>query len=231
MTRRRSIGYDGIPSRRPGEHGFTLVEVMVALMIFGMIAAAGVAILSFSIRAQAATAARLDDGSALARTISALSADLAQAMPRAARDEGGTLRPAFIGEAGTLMLVRGGWTNIDAAPRATEQKVGWQIVDNALVRSGYPQIDGAAPLPPVPMLAGVQALRLRYRYAGAWSDRWDGAGGVPLPQAVEMTIDRANGVSWRTMFLVGTGYGPTLQPDPSPSGTATPSPTPTPNAR
>ncbi len=231
MTRRRSVGHDVIPSGRPGEHGFTLVEVMVALMIFGMIAAAGVAILSFSIRAQAATAARLDDGSALARTISALSADLAQAMPRAARDEGGTMRPAFIGEAGTLMLVRGGWTNIDAAPRATEQKVGWQIVDNALVRSGYPQIDGAAPLPPVPMLGGVQALRLRYRYAGAWSDRWDGAGGVPLPQAVEMTIDRANGVSWRTMFLVGTGYGATRLPDPSPSGTATPSPTPTANAR
>ena len=220
-----------IPFRRSAEHGFTLVEVMVALMIFGMIAAAGVAILSFSIRAQAATAARLDDGSALARTISALSADLAQAMPRAARDEGGTLRPAFVGEAATLMLVRGGWTNIDAAPRATEQKVGWQIVEDALVRAGYPQIDGAAPLPPVSMLAGVQGLRLRYRYAGAWSDRWDGAGGVPLPQAVEMTIDRANGVSWRTMFLVGTGYGAVRLPNPSPSGTATPSPTPTPNAR
>ena len=222
-------------ARRAAERGFTLVEVMVALMIFGMIAAAGVAILSFSIRAQGATAARLDDGSALARTVSALSADLAQAMPRAARDEGGTLRPAFIGEGGTLMLVRGGWTNIDAAPRATGQKVGWQLVDDALVRIGYPQIDGAAALPPVPMLAGVQAMQLRYRYGGAWSDRWDGAGGVPLPQAVEMTIERANGVSWRTMFLVGTGYGTTPQATPTPGGTgtpgATPSPTPTPYAR
>ena len=93
---------------------------MVALMIFGMIAAAGVAILSFSIRAQGATAAKLDDGSALARTMSALSADLAQATSRAARDETGTLRPAFVGETGTLLLVRGGWTNIDAAPRATD---------------------------------------------------------------------------------------------------------------
>ncbi len=228
---RRSAEHGFGPSGRSAEHGFTLVEVMVALMIFGMIAAAGVAILSFSIRAQAATAARLDDGSALARTLSALSADLAQAMPRAARDEGGTLRPAFIGEAGTLLLVRGGWTNIDAAPRATEQKVGWELADDTLVRSGYPQIDGAAPLPPVPMLAGVRGLRLRYRYAGAWSDRWDGAGGVPLPQAVEMTIERANGISWRTMFLVGTGYGPAPQPSPSSSATGNPNPNPTPNAR
>lgn len=200
---------------------------MVALMIFGMIAAAGVAILSFSIRAQGATAAKLDDGSALARTMSALSADLAQATSRAARDETGTLRPAFVGETGTLLLVRGGWTNIDAAPRATEQKVGWAVVDQALVRTGYPQLDGAPPLPPVRMLAGVRSLRLRYRYAGAWSDRWDGAGGIPLPQAMEMTIERANGVVWRTMFLVGTGYGAVLIPGQLPSGAATPGASPT----
>jgi general secretion pathway protein J len=200
---------------------------MVALMIFGMIAAAGVAILSFSIRAQGATAAKLDDGSALARTVSALSADLAQVTPRAARDETGTLRPAFVGEPGTLLLVRGGWTNIDAAPRATEQKVAWAVVDQALVRTGYPQLDGAPPLPPVSMLAGVRSLRLRYRYAGAWSDRWDGAGGIPLPQAMEMTVERANGVVWRTMFLVGTGYGPPRFPGSSPSGTSTPGISPT----
>jgi general secretion pathway protein J len=77
----------------------------------------------------------------------------------------------------------------------------------------------------------VRELRLRYRYAGAWSDRWDGAGGVPLPQAVEMTIGRADGITWRTMFLVGTGYGAAPQPAPSPSGTATPNPVPTPDAR
>ena len=64
-------------------NGFTLVEVMVALMIFGMIAAAGVAILSFSVRAQATSAARLDDTAALHRTVAALSADLAQALESA----------------------------------------------------------------------------------------------------------------------------------------------------
>jgi prepilin-type N-terminal cleavage/methylation domain-containing protein len=56
------------------EAGFTLVEVMVSLMIFGMIAAAGVAILSFSVKAQSSTGAKLDDISALTRTMSILSA-------------------------------------------------------------------------------------------------------------------------------------------------------------
>ena len=213
-------------ARRAAERGFTLVEVMVALMIFGMIAAAGVAILSFSIRAQAASATRLDDGAAIARTIAALSADLAQATPRAARDEGGTLRPAFVGEATAMSLVRGGWTNIDANPRASAQKVAWRLDGTNLVRVGYPQLDGAAPLSTTPMLTNVGAARLRYRFAGAWSDRWDGANGVPLPQAAELTLRRADGTTYRATFLVGTGYVPTLGPQPiatpTPGGTNAP---------
>lgn len=204
------------------EDGFTLVEVMVALMIFGMIAAAGVAILSFSIRAQSASGARLEGDAAMARTIAALSADLAQAVPRASRDEGGTLRPAFVGEGGSVSLVRGGWTNIDAAARPGEQKVEWRLEGTTINRIGYPQIDGAAPLPSAPMLPRVTALRWRFRYAGAWNDRWDGSGGVPLPQAAELTLRQTDGTVYRAMFLVGTGYapGPVATPSPQPTDAA-----------
>ncbi|WP_374942802.1 type II secretion system minor pseudopilin GspJ [Sphingomonas sp.] len=193
------------PSR---EHGFTLVEVMVSLMIFGMIAAAGVAILSFSVRSQAATGAKLDDAAALGRTVSILSADLAQATNRPARDEGGTLRPAFTGDAATLALVRLGWSNVDAAPRSTAQKVAYRVESGTLERVAYPMVDGAQPLPAAAMLTRVRQARLRYRFRGAWSDRWDGAQGAPLPDATELTIVRTDGTTWRQMFLVGTGYAP-----------------------
>ena len=115
---------------RPREAGFTLVEVMIALAIFAMIAVAGVAILSFSVRAGAATAARLDGAAALARTVSLLSSDLGQAVDRPTRDEGGIARPAFTGGAGAaetplLALVRGGWDDLDgrAASRVAEGRV------------------------------------------------------------------------------------------------------------
>ena len=71
---------------RTRESGFTLIEVMISLMIFGMLAAAGVALLSFSVRAQSATGAKLDDVQALNRLSSALSADLAQAETRPTGD-------------------------------------------------------------------------------------------------------------------------------------------------
>ena len=204
------------PSIRSAEHGFTLIEVMVSLLIFAMLAAAGIAILSFSVRAQGLTGAKLDDDSALARTMSVLSGDLAQAQPRATRDEGGTAHPAFVGEGSAaalpmLRVTRGGWSNIDGAQRSSLQKVEYRVTDGTLQRVAYPMLDGAAALPPAAMLTHVKTAILRYRLRGSWSDRWDGTQGAPLPQAMELRVVRDDGVELRQMFLVGTGYAPPPQ--------------------
>ncbi len=210
---RRSAEHGFTPVRRSAEHGFTLVEVMVSLLIFGMIAAAGVAILSFSVKAQSATGTKLDDLGALTRTMSILSADLGQAALRGTRDESGAPLAAFVGESGSdvapmLRLVRGGWTNIDGAARSSTQKVAYRVADGALQRIAYPMVDGAPPLPPAVLLPNVRQVRLRYRLGGAWSDRWDGVQGVPLPEAMELSVQRTDGLVYRQLFLVGSGYAP-----------------------
>lgn len=198
-------------TQRPAERGFTLVEMMIALLIFGLLASAGVALLTFSVRAQSATAARLDDIAALGRLSSALSADLAQASDRAVRDEGGNAMPGFIGASGPngapmLQLVRGGWTNLDDAPRSTQQKVEYRLIGEQLERVAYPMLDGAGPLAPAVLLRSVRAVELRYRIGGAWSDRWEGNPGTALPDALEMIITRTSGTRFRSVYLVGTGY-------------------------
>lgn len=205
------------------EQGFTLVEVLVALLIFGMLAAAGVAILSFSVRAQTASAARFDDIAALNRTGALLAADLGQAVDRPARDEAGTLFPGFVGEAnGGLRFVRTGWANVDAAPRASAQKVAYRVEGETLQRLAYPMIDGSAPLPPVALLDHVASVGARYRYRGAWSDRWDGTQGAALPQAAEIVLRRTDGTALRLMMLVGSGYAPPpgTAPQASPTGSS-----------
>jgi len=210
------------PSARRNDAGFTLVEVMIALMIFGMIAAAGVAILTFSVRAQGATGKRFDDIAALNRTASLLAGDMGQAIDRPARDEGGIVLPAFTGTGdGQMRFVRTGWANVDAAPRASVQKVAYQVDGGVLSRIAYPMIDGAAPLPAVTLLDKVAGVGVRYRYRGAWSDRWDGTQGAPLPQAAEVVIRRTDGTAFRLMLLVGSGSSapPPLVPQPAPTGT------------
>ncbi len=198
------------------ESGFTLVEVMVSLLIFAMLAAAGVAILSFSVRAQSLTGGRLDDDAALARTLSIMAADLAQAQQRPNRDEAGTGHPAFVGEASSaatpmLRLVRSGWLNLDDAPRSTLQKVEYRVADGVLQRIAFSRPDGASALPPTALLPHVSAVTARYRLNGAWSDRWDGTQGAPMPQAVDLLIRRDDGTTLRQMFLVATGYVPQRQ--------------------
>lgn len=210
---RHSAEHGFTPVRRSAEHGFTLVEMMIALLIFGLLAAAGVALLSFSVRAQAATGAKLDDVAALNRLNSALSADLAQATIRQTRNEAGDRVPAFTGESGSgvaplLRLVRGGWSNIDGAARAGAQKVEYRFVDSGIARVAYPMLDGAPPLEPAELIGDIRQVALRYRIAGAWSDRWEGTPRAPLPQVIELRLVRSDGSALRQLFLVGSGYVP-----------------------
>jgi general secretion pathway protein J len=208
---KRSAEHDFTSLGRSAEHGFTLVELMVSLLIFSLLAAAGVGLLAFSVRAQAVGAAKLADIARLNQLGSALSADLAQVRARPTRNEAGDPVPLFFGAAdsGTtpmLRLVRAGWTNVDAAPRPGEQKVEYRLEGGALTRVAYPMLDGAAPGPAAAILNDVSSIKLRYRYAGAWSDQWNGAPDRPLPDAVEMIVTRTGGTVFRELFLVGTGY-------------------------
>jgi general secretion pathway protein J len=207
----------GVAPRDPGfrrgdELGFTLVELLVSLLIFGMLAAAGIALLSFSVRAQGVAEERLDDLAALRRAGALLAGDLAQAAPRPWRDEAGIPRAAFAGgdgqgEGAALAFVRRGWENIGDAPRPSLQKVEYRLAGGRLERRSYPLVDGAAPQAEVAMLDGVRRLRLRYRdKEGEWRDRWDPTRATELPRAVELVIDAGDRGVTRQLFLTGTGW-------------------------
>lgn len=193
------------------EQGFTLVELLVALLIFGMIAAAGVALLSFSVRARDMADARLDDVAAMRRAGALLTGDLAQAAPRIVRDEAGAVQPAFVGGTGAegdiaLALVRRGWDNPEGAGRPSLQKVEYRLTGDRLERIAYRYLDGAAPMEPVTVLEGVETLSFRYRDSeGEWRERWDPTQITDLPRAVEMVVDVRDGGPVRQLFLVGAG--------------------------
>jgi general secretion pathway protein J len=194
------------------EGGFTLVELLVALAIFGLIATAGAALLGFSIEAQRDSARSIERVAALRRVSSLLSADLAQAVPRIHRDERGDRQPAFVGNqpvgnGAALAFVRAGWANDLKAPRSSLQKIDYRIVDGALVRRSWPFVDGVADGQAISstLIRGVSSARLRYRKAGAWQDVWNERLPDAMPDAVEltMTIDDIGPV--RQMFVIGLG--------------------------
>lgn len=181
-----------------GERGFTLVEVIVALFIFALLAAAGVSLLSFAVKAQAASARALDGVSDERRLSAILIADLGQAVPRVSRDANGRPRSAFMASQGDLLLsyVRGG---------ETPQHVELRLIEGRLERIASPFIDGAAPATPMILATGIDGARLRFRAKGDWQDRWDSERTDSLPRAIELTLTPKGAAPVTRLFLVGVG--------------------------
>ncbi len=191
--------------------GFTLVELLVSLFIFGMLSAAGVALLSFSVRAQEAADARLGDladfrrAGALARRRSrpggaAAGAGLGRRRPaglrgarRRAGRAGARLRPARLGES----------RRYARAPRFSGSNIG-----SPRGGSSAGSIRGStAPRP-------CRRRRSPKAFAGSasatatarahWRERWDPTRATELPRAVELVMDAEGSGTTRQLFQTGT---------------------------
>lgn len=187
--------------------GFTLVELLIAILLFALLSAAATALLSFGVDARARTSERLDTLAAIARTRALLTADLGQAAPRLWRDATGASQPAFAGNStGTVLrFVRRGWRNEGGAARASLQRVEYRLNGDRLERISWPLVDGSAPTTPALLIGGVGALRLRFHDNGQWHDRWDPEMRDELPDAVEVTLASNAIPELRQAFIVGPG--------------------------
>jgi general secretion pathway protein J len=173
-----------------------------------MLAAAGVSLLTFSVRAQAAASERLDSVADDQRMASLLASDLAQAVPRVTRDVVGANQRAFSGTNGVeaapvLRYVRTGWSNPEGAPRPSIQRVEIALDQGQLQRRTYAMSDGATAGEPMVLAQDVETVRLRYRERGAWTATWDNSDPRALPKAVELIVKRRDKPALMMAFLVG----------------------------
>ena len=172
----------------PSQSGFTLVEMLVALTIFALLAAAGVGLLRSSVDTQAAVERRLYELATLGRVDALLSSDLGQTVERPTRAGGGE-RPAFIGQPSRMEFVRGGLTNLDGERRSDLQRVAWQFAGGALLRSGHRHLDGPDDGAAAAIARGLAEASFRYRgIDGNWSPAFQSSSVEPLPAAVELIV-------------------------------------------
>lgn len=175
-----------MPLEPADQSGFTLVEMLVALSIFAVLAAAGVGLLRSSVDVQNAVAARVLGSGGLARLQALLASDVAHAVAPASLQ---LAQPSFVGNSSGFNLLRSGWDNPDGAPRSDIQQVEWTALGGAVARAGSAlgERSGAQ----ARVIAAPQA-RFRYRSAtGSWTDSFTGTALEPLPQAVELVVTPA----------------------------------------
>ena len=173
---------------RESEAGFTLVEMLVTMVIFAMIAMAGVGLLRASVDTQSAIDNRLSGLNGQERVAALFTADLGQAIARPLVGLGERRLPSFSGTSASLSLMRGGWANPDGQPRSTLQRVEWTGVQSNVSRIGHLFLDGSDPGQPAIIQRDVDSFSLRYRRVdGSWVDRFESSERELLPAAVEMT--------------------------------------------
>jgi general secretion pathway protein J len=171
--------------------GFTLVEMMVALLIFGMLAAAGVMVMRSSVDSQMAVRSSVDRIGAFQRLRATLKADLAQAAPRRTRGPDGEPQPPFAGGVGggaLLTLVRRGWENPDGRPRASLQYVEYRLVEDQLERRVRSGLDGGVLGEPQVLAEGVEGLQIAFLADQEWRPSWGEAGDLPEAVRLDLTI-------------------------------------------
>ncbi len=197
------------------QQGFTLVEMLVALAIFAMLAVAGGGIIQQSLAAREGMADTHQKLAALQMARSVIKADLARLVVRPARTPFGDREDMVFwgGEPLTdgplLAFMRGGWDN----PGALESRGGLQYVEyrlheGQLIRQARlrPDPTQQTPVQEQILLQGVTALELSFLGRGQWTPTWRVASlSGRLPEAVALEFDLAGIGPVRQLFLTAQG--------------------------
>ncbi len=158
--------------------GFTLIEVLVAVAVFAVMAAIAYGGLNGVI------AQRTHNDDAMRRlrqlqlAMNIMCRDFQELSARSVRDGlGSSVGPLVAGSQNVppLEFTRGGWSNPLGQVRSTQERVAYSLEDGKLMRSFWPELDGSISGDPVKqeLLPDVTAIRIQYADSSLnYQDSW-----------------------------------------------------------
>jgi general secretion pathway protein J len=174
--------------------GFTLIELMIALVVLSLLALMSYRGLGAVLDARDHVRQETDKWRNVASFLARFDRDVELAAPRTVRTADGQA-PAWLGiPAGTdtaASLVFSRFATADGVD--TPRRVGYQLNDkHEIVLSLWPGLDVAPDAQPAryPVLTGVKSFELQYlNRALVWVDAWPSAStDPPIPRAVRVRI-------------------------------------------
>lgn len=200
--------------------GFTLIEVMVAIMVFASLSIAAYQVVNQVQRSNQQSAEKTARLQEMQRAMIIMDSDFRQMVARSfkgrANSNGNRLLYAdqylLDSQSQGILFTRLGWQNPQQAfPRGEIVKVGYRVVDNQLERVWwrYPDTpEGQEPLHKS-LLADVEELSFRFYDSdnNAWQETWQVED--KLPQAVEVTLELKDYTKIRRVYLTAQGQAST----------------------
>ena len=131
------------------QHGFTLLEMLIALGVFAVIGLMSSQILSGIVDLSDTVRERSDQLSELQRAMFIISRDVEQMTRRPVRDAFGDSTAAIIIGEPLIEFTRRGWQNPLRSPRSELQRVAYTVADGDLVRQFWPLLDRGPDTEPI----------------------------------------------------------------------------------
>ena len=184
--------------RSKKQRGFTLLELLIASTIFAIMALMAYGGLANVIDNSATSKLALKRLQQIQQSISVISRDMSQILPREVRDEYGNKQP-YLGSGSNpdylLELTRGGRVNPANLLRSTLLRVAYQFEDEKLLRLQWPQLDNAPGIEPkeTVLIDDIENVTFRFIDGNAESyEQWPplntGADNPTSVSAIEIII-------------------------------------------
>ncbi len=160
------------------QQGFTLLELMISSLIFAIMAIMAYGGLDNVLSNSKASQQALSRLQQIQQSITIISRDFSQLVPRAVRDEYGNIQPALSTANDVDNLVeftRGGRANPANLLRSTLVRVAYQLDDEKLVRLQWPQLDNApgAEAKKTTLIDNLESVSIRFLDDNAqWQEEW-----------------------------------------------------------
>jgi len=169
--------------------GFTLLELLVALAIFAVIAVMAYSGLDTVLTARQQTDQHATQLARLQMAFIWLGRDIEQHINRPIRDQYGDRQATLQGTISQMELTRAGWRNPAQQQRSSLQRVAYHLEEKTLWRSYWRVLDRAQDAVPIRMglLKEVNEIQLRYLDEHLrWHEQWpplNFSNGAPNEQA------------------------------------------------
>ena len=144
--------------------GFTLLEILVAIAIFSIMAVFAYSTLQQVLSTNQHLQKQADELAQLQFLFGRFLEDVAQLTQRSIRDEFGATEPALMGSSQILKLTRSGWENPLESKRSNLQRVEWILEGKTLYRQYWTVLDRTRFNQPIKtaLLKEIEMLEFRY---------------------------------------------------------------------